>query len=192
MNLSKLKRVFRKARRNMFGQAPDMRACTSIVTVTSRPSTGNVIQPTRELYGQISFYLGSRPISIHGQMSLNTGGKLDTHHHDYSSKLAHLENILVQGVIHLQSKDKRSLKIREFLNHEDDDNAYGSSVMLHIPPIEDTHEYCTFEIASCHFKMRQNPDRKELLIQLRFMLKSIRQHKVDFEEGYLVWKSRNL
>ena len=178
MNLSKVKHVFKKARRGMYGHAPDMRGATSVTSVTKRSNGKYVIQVQHELWGQISFYLGSRPITIHGEVAVNG---YDGKENNYLNKLHKLESILVSGLVWLQEKNPGRFVVREFLNSVDDDNDYGSSVMITIPPKDQSHLFCTFEISSCHFKCRQNPDRKELKRQLKFMLKHLRQHIQDYK-----------
>lgn len=187
MNLSKVKHVFKKARRGMFGQAPDMRGVTSVTSVTKRSNGKHIIQVQHELWGQISFYLGSRPITIHGEVAVKSSEGKEK---DYLNKLHKLETILVTGLVWLEEKNPGRLVVREFLNEIKDDNDYGSAVMITIPPIDQSHLFCTFEISSCHFKCRQNPDRKELKRQLKFMLKHLRIHIQDYNSAIDIWSQQ--
>lgn len=182
-----IKRLKRTARRTMYAPAPDMRACTSLVTVEGRLDNVKPITRIREIYGNISFYLGGRPITIHGEMGLNQGGLCDDKPQRYLNKLDQLEHILVSALTHLESKDPTRFVMREFLNSVGDNNDYGSSVMIVIPEMKEEHLFCTLEIASCHFKSRQNPDRKELMKQIKFLLKGLRTHIKDYEEAIRVW-----
>lgn len=190
MNLSKVKRAYKKARRTMFGPAPDMRAITSQALVTDSIDGEYLVQTTRELYGSIGFHLGGREIGIHGKVAINKGGLKNIEANIYREKLARLHKVLTEAYAHLTSKDPASLRLREFLNHDDDDNDYGSSIMVVIPEMGNPHEHCTLEIASCHFKHRQTPSRKELMKVLKFMIKGLELHQFDYENAYLVWKGR--
>lgn len=188
MKLPKHKTLLRKAKRSMFGAPPDMRGITSLVTVESRLDNNHPITTVKEMYGSISFYLGGRPITIHGEQGLNRGGEKNTAPQEYLNKLGKLESALVAGLHHLKFNKERFM-IREFLNNQDD-NDFGSSIMIHIPEYHEKHLFCTFEIASCHFKARLNPDRKELRRHLEFMLKWLRHHMDNVKLGMITWGSR--
>lgn len=191
MNLSKVKREYKKARRTMFAKAPDMRGTTSLVQVSKRnDGDGPVILLCKELHAQISFYLGGRPITIHGKTGLNRGGKRDNEPTIYRAKIELLRKVIFDAFVHLKSKDEAQYMDRHFLNHEDDGNDYGSTIMIRIPEKTQKHEFCTFEIGSCHFKARLNPNRAELLRLLKFLIKTIDLHMFDFEQAYLVWKGQ--
>ncbi|AEV89734.1 hypothetical protein OBP_297 [Pseudomonas phage OBP] len=189
MNLNKVKREYKKARRTMYGQAPDMRGVTSLAQVTKR-SEGPVVLITKELHGQITFYLGGRPVTIHGKTAVNKAGRKDKEPEIYRAKIELLRKVIFEAFVHLKSKDEAQFMSREFLNHEDDDNDYGSSIMIRVPEFQNKHEFCTFEIASCHFKIRMNPNRQELIRHLKFMIKTIDLHMFDYEQAYQVWKGQ--
>lgn len=178
----------RTARRSMYGPAPDMRACTSLVTVDSYLSPDKVAVRIREIHGRIALHLGSKPIIIHGEMSLNSGGKRDDKCYQYLSKLRKLEDVLVRAKFHLESKSPNRLILREYLNELSDGNDYGSSVMVVIPEKEKSSGFCTFEVSSCHFKHRETPNRADLLKQIKFILKNLYVHMEDFKSALTLWK----
>lgn len=184
MNLSKVKRLYRKARRTMYAQAPDMRAITSLCTVCKNTTNHKPIRAvTHELFGQITFHMGAgHPINIHAEPA--SMSRLDKAA-NYTAKLRKLSDCLGDALRHLQSKDENVFVRQEFLN-DGVSNDYGSTLYIHIPKSSPALPFCVFEISSCHFKVRMTPERKELKKQLKFFIKNLDQHILDYQEGIQV------
>lgn len=178
MNLSKVKRIHRKARRYMYAQAPDMRGATSLVHVTKNTVNHKPIRSiTHELYGQVTFHLGAgHPITIHGEpASMGKFGAAT----EYLVKLRKLIFSLGNALGHLNIKDEGLFVCQEFLN-DGINNEYGSTLFIRIPKKYDPLPFCVLEISSCHFKVRLTPERSEMKKQLKFFIKVLDQHIQDY------------
>lgn len=178
MNLSKVKRVHRKARRYMYAQAPDMRGATSLVHVTKNTTKFKAIHSsTHELYGQVTFHLGAgHPITIHGEPASMSKFAPAT---EYIVKLRKLIFSLGNALAHLNTKDEGLFVCQEFLN-DGINNEYGSTLFIRIPKKNDPLPFCVLEISSCHFKVRLTPERSEMKRQLKFFIKVLDQHIQDY------------
>lgn len=178
MNLSKVKRIHRKARRYMYGQAPDMRGATSLVHVTKNTTKFKAIySSTHELYGQVTFHLGAgHPITIHGEPANMAHFGSAT---EYIVKLRKLIFSLGNALAHLNTKDEGLFVCQEFLN-DGINNEYGSTLFIRIPKKNDPLPFCVLEISSCHFKVRLTPERSEMKRQLKFFIKVLDQHIQDY------------
>ena len=165
----------------MYGQAPDMRGATSLVHVTKNTVNHKPIRAiTHELYGQVTFHLGAgHPITIHGEpASMGHFGAAT----EYVVKLRKLIHCLGNALGHLNSKSEDLFVCQEFLN-DGISNEYGSTLFLRIPKKYDPLPFCVLEISSCHFKVRLTPERAEMKKQLKFFIKVLDQHLLDYQEG---------
>lgn len=187
MNLSKVKRLHRKARRTMFAQAPDMRGVTSLVHVTKKTVNHKPIRAiTHELYGQITFHLGtSHPITIHAEpvTTGNIGAATE-----YLAKLRKFLHCLGNAFHHLHTKNEDLFVCQEFLN-DGINNDYGSTLFIRIPKKYDTSPFGVLEISSCHFKVRLTPERTEMKRQLKFFIKVLDRHIQDYREAIEILRS---
>ncbi|QBZ70796.1 hypothetical protein pETSU_216 [Edwardsiella phage pEt-SU] len=187
MNLSKVKRLHRKARRTMYAQAPDMRGATSLVHVTKNTVNHKPIRSiTHELYGQVTFHLGAgHPITIHAEpASMGHFGAAT----DYLDKLHDLIHFMSSAFHHLHTKNEDLFVCQKFLNNGVN-NEYGSTLFIRIPKKYDQLPFCVFEISSCHFKVRLTPERAELKKLLKFFIKVLDQHNLDYGNAIEVLRS---
>lgn len=187
MNLSKVKRLHRKARRTMYAQAPDMRGATSLVHVTKNTVNHKPIRSiTHELYGQVTFHLGAgHPITVHAEPASMSHFGAAT---EYLVKLRKFLYSLNNAFNHLHTKNEDLFVCQEFLN-DGINNEYGSTLFIRIPKKYDPLPFCVLEISSCHFKVRLTPERTEMKKQLKFFIKVLDQHIQDYKEAIEVLRN---